>query len=444
MKETRYIPRSYPIPVIGDKRDAVVTLLSHWLEVSPASLPGYISGNPVTVKMMRRFADLLDVSSTGMATVLGADRTSVSRRMLGKALPDDTIIKMWAKRLIRLGLFCGYYVAVHDSATLAMARKEFDLLCKDPEPENYVRVAMRMKHEGAPVQEYRAKARQYLSGLWAREENLVAAREQGIPVMSEKPAVVAAVAYPRLFNDPLSPKVEQLLTGLGARKVSGLDFSRHERNADGILVSAGDNRGAVFEDCVFTKFSFRGDYSGATFLRCRFDDSYFGDEKTRLVDAQFINCSGSVQFDPPAEAGAWMARIRFVSTNLLVPSCYYNMPGAVLVDSSLESSGLFLAMEPRGEWDGTLATLPNKSPVTRQMLRPVSERVAAFAGVRLINSFIDLPAAYYGQALEQSMTADEYDAWMALVQDCPEGWELDKLGKCAIARGLMGDDPEGE
>lgn len=444
MKETRYIPRSYPIPVIADKRDTAVTLLSHWLEVSPASLPGYISGNPVTVKMMRRFADLLDVSSTGMATVLGADRTSVSRRMLGKSLPDDTIIKMWAKRLIRLGLFCGYYVATPDSATLAMARKEFDLLCKDPEPENYVRVAMRMKHEGAPVQEYRAKARQYLSGLWAREENVIAARELGIPLMSDKPKVVVTQDYPRLVNNPLSPKTNELADGLGARRISRLGFSRHQKQEDDLyLVSGGDNRGALFEDCIFTRFEFMGDYSGATFLRCQFVDCHFDGDKTRLVDAQFIGCTGSVSF-APFNPDAWMARIRFINTHLEVKSCYYNMPGAVLVDSSLESPELILSVLYSG-WDGTLSGLQKGEAIVRQIRRPLSERMAAFAGVRLINSFIDLPAVWYGQALENAMPEEDYNAWMSLIDRCPEGLKVDEVNKLVIACGLMGDEAaEGE
>lgn len=162
----RFINQSFPDELDANKREAAVGLLEEWLEQPADRLAAHMKSVPVTAGRIRRLAELLDVSATGLASVLEAHRVTVSSRILSPKIPDNAPVSMWAKKMILLGLFCGYYRARSGSVTWKEAKAEMDRIRDEPNLEMRFRSSARMKHQGRPVGHFSMEAKRVLSELW--------------------------------------------------------------------------------------------------------------------------------------------------------------------------------------------------------------------------------------------------------------------------------------
>lgn len=435
--EKRFIPESYPATLTVEQKTRAFNILYPWLEKSAQEFQG---AETFTVRHLQEIQKLLGVSITGLARVLDSHRTGVSHYLVGKNITSATPVALRLRKLVRLGLFCGYYAKNPDSVTIDLARAEYNDLRRNTQPELLFRSSARMRYQGHPLTEYREDANRILKQLWYRESEWQEASDKGQDFPSDKPVIIRSPVYPSASESQLPALYAALPKGLGARLIRGVDFSDYK-----VSESGGDNTGVVFTDCIFANLTFSGDYSGAVFLRCVFRNCEFFGREVRLEDARFVSCSGQVSFRHDDQTEAWMARVQFTDTRFDVEHCSLNMPGAVLINS-------MLCAMPDAEGYPAMAIGVTHStseeakfgllefyPVARQMAAPAEVRIAAFAGVRLIASFIDLPAVFYGDALKSALAQEDYAAWVAQIPECPAGFEVNTRTGLTEARGLMGD-----
>jgi hypothetical protein len=427
----RFINQSFPDLLDTEKREAAVALLEEWLEQPAERIAAHMKEVPVTAGRLRRLAELLDVSATGLAGVLEAHRVTVSSRMLSSRLPDDAPVSMWAKKMILLGLFCGYYRARSGSTTWKQAKIELDRIRDEPNLEMRFRTSARMKHQGRPVGHFAMEAKRLLSELWPSATREVAAA--GIDVEAGVPPVVSAKpVYPVATRWDGRLMAAHVRDGIGAKDVRDVNFSRFKREEDGDLVFRGNNRGAVFTRCVFPDVEMPCDLSGAAFIDCTFEDVMFTGS---LADTRFINCKGTVTFWRQG-GSEQLARAQFINTLLEVKQADYDMPEAYLLNSALMSERFMLGVaHPQGPSDSNILGLATGEPFADMCERAGEKRAAAFAGVRLNGSYIDLPVRFFAEALKDAMAYEDWEAWRSLPR---EGFEVRADG-CVYGTGLMGD-----
>lgn len=410
----RFIAASFPDALDAERRSAAAMLLEPWLEQPADKLASYMKEAPFTVGRLRRLAEILDVNATGMANIMEAHRVSVSSRMLSPKLGDDDPVPMWAKKLVMLGLFCGYYRTRTSSPTLRIAKAEWKRIGEEPNLEMRFRNSARMKHDKMSVGAYSQEAKRCWKELWI--DAVREFKEVGTP----PDPVIKREVYP--IATPWDGRVvsAHCRDGFGAKIIQDMSFSRFKRDDAGELVFAGDNRGSVFINCIFPDCAMRCTLAGATFIGCTFTDVRFTGS---LEDVTFIDCKGSVSFGrQDGHKIPQLARARFVNTTLNVTQALYDMPDAWLLRSALMSEKFELGVaHPNGPNDDDnplgLATGDLFADLCELSL---DDRIAAFRGVRLVESYIDLPVKFFADALREALPEEDWKAWVALGATDPE------------------------
>lgn len=430
----RFVKDSYPLPPTDAEREAVHLLLRPWLEQDPLELPASLKRNPFTCGRMRKMAELLDVSTTGLSNVLDSDRSTIYRRMIDPKLDAETPIAMWAVKLIRLGIFGGYYIHNPTSRTLEMARKVVEQMNGSRDLWASFRLSARLYFQGAPQAEYMRMAKEQLRQLWPDTTATTYARERGIepaPVAPE--SAVALIGYKR--PDHLLQRFTSAHLGkekaLGAVIIDNINFDRWQRDIDGKVQINGDYVGAVFSNCTMKDMIIWGDTSGATFSNCTFNNvSLCG----KLRDAKFLNCTGSVEFD--CEDKRSMENVLFQNCRLDLLQGYLDMPGATFIDSFLSQPDVAIGMYHESA-DKYPFRCPNIYGLGRMCVASDAERAAMMDGVRLVRSFVDLPANFFGEELRAALLPEDAEAWLALKTET--GTELSEARGEVLPTGLMGD-----
>lgn len=414
----RFIAASFPDALDAEQRSAAAVLLEPWLEQPAEKLAGYMKESPFTAGRLRRLADLLDINATGMANIMEAHRVSVSSRLMSPKMEDEAPVAMWAKKLILLGLFCGYYRVNPSSPTRRLAKVEWERIRDEPNLEMRFRDSARMKHDKMSVGEYSQKAKRCWKELWTdAAQNMNTA---GVPVaVNPVPAQTAREVYP--IAVPWDGRVvsAHCRDGFGARIIREVNFSRFKRDEGGELVFAGDNRGSVFTNCIFPDCSMRCSLAGATFIGCTFGDVVFAGS---LEDARFIDCKGTVTFGrQDGHKMPQLARAQFINTTLNVTQARYDMPDAWLLHSALMSEKFELGVaHPNGANEDNPLGLATGDLFADMCELSLDDRIAAFRGVRLVGSYIDLPVKYFADALRDALPVDDWKAWTALGATDPE------------------------
>lgn len=213
-----------------------------------------------------------------------------------------------------------------------------------------------------------------------------------------------------------------------------MNFSRFTRDEDGELVFRGNNKGAVFTRCTFPDIEMPCDLSGAAFIDCTFEDVMFTGS---LADVKFINCKGMVTFwRQDGSSEPQLARAEFINSMLNVKQADYEMPGAYLLNSALMSEKFALGVaHPQGPSEANILGLATGEPFADMCERSAADRAAAFDGVRLVGSYIDLPVRYFGEALKDAMAYEDWEAWRGLGSPLPEAGADGYM----YGTGLMGD-----
>lgn len=423
-EDTRFIAHSYPEALTPAKRAQAVSILSEWLETPERQLAMRMKTHPFRVGHLRRLAELLDVNITGASLVLDSERSGVSRRMLGSGLSDDAPIATWGKKLIRLGLFCGYYAARPDSRTTSMAYTIYKSLENDNDLVWCFRSSARMMYLGEAQMVAYQEARRQLACLWHDGSTQVYLPEE-LPTETDG-VIKRRPDYPvaRRFDGRLT--WASLRDGIGPYYVCDRTFDRFQRDDDGWLVIDGNNTGIAFVNCTLRKVRFMGKLNGAQFIGCTFDEVDF---MASLHHAAMTACRGKVAFVAVGKDA--MNGMVFTHTRLDVSDADYTLAGATLVSSALVS--LEYSLGAKHPIPGNTAPFGVAAPTSfgYTCMESMAKRAERFEGVQLINSFIDVPFEFFGEALREAMTPEDFEAWEQ---------EAEKFrGEKAIQAGEYGD-----
>jgi hypothetical protein len=277
-----------------------------------------------------------------------------------------------------------------------------------------------MKHDQMSVGAYSQEAKRCWKALWIdavrefKDAGVLPPEGWTPPESVNKPEV-----YP--IATPWDGRVvsAHCRDGFGARIIREVNFARFKRDEGGELVFAGDNRGSVFTNCIFPDCSMRCSLAGATFIGCTFEDVEFAGS---LEDTRFIDCKGTVQFfRQDGQKTPQLARAQFINTTLNVKQARYDMPDAWLLHSALMSEKFELGVpHPNGPSEDNPLGLATGDLFADMCELSLDDRIAAFSGVRLVGSYIDLPVKYFADALRDALPVDDWKAWTALGATDPE------------------------
>lgn len=436
----RFIPKSYPVLLSAGDRARAAYILGEWLEQPDRRLAVHMKVKPFTVGHFRALTDLLDVNITGASLVLDSERSGVSRRMLGASLPDDAPIATWGKKLVRLGLFCGYYTLRPNSRTAGMARDQYMALRNSPDLVWCFRSSAQMAFYGSvSMAVAREEALRQLDSLWAPPAFMPdVAETEGNTLygnITEPLSDQLSGRYPVASRFDGRLTASALIQGLGAVCIADKNFDRFLRDADGWMQVSGDNTGITFVGCHMSKIQFDGVLNGAKFVNCTFDDVVFSCD---MKDSVIAGCTGSVTFTLNKPDS--MHRMQFLGSRLEVRDAYYTLTNARLVHSTLSS--LDFSLGAKHPLPGNTAPFGVAAPThfCHMCQKTEEQRRELFRGMELVNSFIDLPFAFFGDALRDAMTPEDFEAWEADAQPYL-GENAYKPGEYGDVKafGLMGD-----
>lgn len=436
----RFIPKSYPVVLAAGDRARAASLLSEWLEQPDRRLAVHMKLKPFTVGHFRTLTELLDVNITGASMVIDSERSGVSRRMLGQSLPDDAPIATWGKKLVRLGLFCGYYALRPNSRTAGMAREQYMALRNSSDLVWCFRSSAQMAFYGSVSMDVaREEALRQLESLWSPSVFAANATETvgNVPYEQLTDTLRESLAerYPVASRFDGRLTASALLQGLGAVYIADKNFDRFLRDAGGWMTVSGDNTGITFVGCRMNKIRFNGLLNGAKFVNCTFDDVIFSCD---MKDSLMAGCTGSVTFmlNKPDS----MNRMQFLGSRLEVRDAHYTLANARLVHSTLSS--LDFSLGAKHPLPGNTAPFGVAAPTgfCYMCQKTDEQRRELFRGMELVNSFIDLPFAFFGDALRDAMTPEDFEAWEADAQPYL-GQNAYKPGEYGDVKafGLMGD-----
>lgn len=441
-QDSRFIANSYPRPLTPAQQRRAVAILGEWLEQPERMIARHLKEKPFRVGQLRALTNMLDVNITGASLVLDSERSGVSRRMLGASLHDGAAITTWGKKLVRLGLFCGYYAVRPSSSTIGLARTVYSELRKSDELVWCFRSSARLMYLNEPRDVAYEEARRQLEALWRVGQTPVDAFDE-FDDYEDYPQEVQE-GYNKLYGAryPRPTRFDRRLTwsalrdGVGAHYISHRSFDRFLRDETGWLVVDGDNTGATFVNCKMSKVRFTGKLDGAKFINCTFEEVDF---MTPTRDVWLSGCRGSVFFssnEPEAMRG-----MNIYASRLEVRGDSYSLVDAHLVRSALITMDFIL-----GE---TFAGFANSGPFGTAHLAsfgrmcelPAHERAAMFKGMQLVDSFIDVPFEFFGDALRDAMTPEDYEEWEKAASQCrgTAAYYRDDADGCVKATGLMGD-----
>src|SRR5699024_4617667 len=178
----------------------------------------------------------------------------ISRRMLGASLPDDAPIATWGKKLVRLGLFCGYYTLRPNSRTAGMARDQYMALRNSPDLVWCFRSSAQMAFYGSvSMAVAREEALRQLDSLWAPTAFMPdVAETEGNTLygnITEPLSDQLSGRYPVASRFDGRLTASALIQGLGAVCIADKNFDRFLRDADGWMQVDGANTGITFVGC---------------------------------------------------------------------------------------------------------------------------------------------------------------------------------------------------
>lgn len=432
----RFIPGSYPVLLTPTQQVRAASILGEWLEQPERKIAMHLKLQPFTVGQLRALVKMLDVNITGASLVLDSERSGVSRRMLGASLPDSARITTWGKKLVRLGLFCGYYAVRPASNTIGMARAVYDELRKSDDLAWCFRSSARLMYHGeSPALAYE-EARRQLDSLLRPVGHPVDIPDDYEYRQPDPRDAFYVTRYPNPTRFDRRLTWSALRDGVGAHYVSNRSFDRFLRDDTGWLVIDGDNTGAAFIDCKMSKVRFTGNLDGAKFINCTFDEVDF---MTPTRDVWLSGCRGSVFFssnEPEAMRG-----MRIYSSRLEVLGGTYSLVDAHLVHSALITMDFILGETFVGHTNNGPFGTAHLADFGRMCELPAHARAAMFKGMQLVDSFIDVPFEFFGDALRDAMTPEDYEEWEKATSQCrgTAAYYRDEADGCVKATGLMGD-----
>lgn len=432
----RFIAGSYPVLLTPTQQVRAAAILGEWLEQPERKIAMHLKLQPFTVGQLRALVRMLDVNITGASLVLDSERSGVSRRMLGASLPDSAQITTWGKKLVRLGLFCGYYAVRPASNTIGMARAVYNELRESDDLVWCFRSSARLMYHGESSALAYEEARRQLDSLLRPVGHPVDIPDDYEYSQPDPRDTLSVSRYP----DPT--RLDRRLTwsalrdGVGAHYISNRSFDRFLRDDTGWLVIDGHNTGATFVDCKLNKVRFTGGLDGAKFINCTFEEVDF---MTTTHDVWLSGCRGSVFFssnEPEAMRG-----MRIYGSRLEVLGGTYSLVDAHLVHSALITMDFILGETFVGYTNNGPFGTAHLADFGRMCELPAHARVAMFKGMQLVDSFIDVPFEFFGDALRDAMTPEDYEEWEKATSQCrgAAAYYRDEADGCVKATGLMGD-----
>lgn len=438
-QDSRFIANSYPRPLTPTQQVRAAAILGEWLEQPERMIARHLKEQPFRVGQLRALTNMLDVNITGASLVLDSERSGVSRRMLGASLHDGAAITTWGKKLVRLGLFCGYYAVRPSSSTIGLARAVYNELRKSDDLVWCFRSSARLMYLNEPPEVAYEEARRQLDALWrtgAHPANEFDDYEDYPQEVKEEHDKFYGVRYqvPARLDRRLTWSA--LRDGVGASYISNRSFDRFTRDDTGWLDITGDNTGATFVDCKMNKVRFTGKLDGAKFINCTFEEVDF---MTPTRNVWLSGCRGSVFFssnEPEAMRG-----MRIYGSRLEVLGGTYSLVDAHLVHSALITMDFILGETFVGYTNNGPFGTAHLADFGRMCELPAHARVAMFKGMQLVDSFIDVPFEFFGDALRDAMTPEDYEEWEKAASQCrgTAAYYRDEADGCVKATGLMGD-----